>query len=76
MSGSDVVEALENGVSQYPKLEGRFPCVSGVSFEFVPNQPPGARVVASSVMVDGKPIVADRLYRVATKEYLAMGKDG
>ncbi len=25
MLGSDVLMALENGVSQYPKLEGRFP---------------------------------------------------
>lgn len=24
VSGKDVVAALENGVSQYPKLEGRF----------------------------------------------------
>lgn len=24
VSGADVVAALENGVSQYPKLEGRF----------------------------------------------------
>jgi hypothetical protein len=33
LTGQQLLEALENGVSQYPKLEGRFPCVSGVKFE-------------------------------------------
>ena len=32
LSGNQLHEALENGVSQYPKLEGRFPCVSGCDF--------------------------------------------
>lgn len=31
-SGDQILEALENGVSQWPKLEGRFPQVC-VSFE-------------------------------------------
>ena len=38
--------------------------------------PPGSRVVRESVTVQGSPIDMGRLYRVATKEYLAMGKDG
>ena len=31
LTGTQLHNALENGVSQYPKLEGRFPCVSGAS---------------------------------------------
>lgn len=34
MNGEQVHRALENGVSQYPKLEGRFPQVSGLRFSF------------------------------------------
>ena len=33
-TGSELVEALENGVCMYPKLEGRFPCVAGLSLAF------------------------------------------
>ena len=33
VTGSQLLEALENGVSKYPELEGRFPQLSGVSFE-------------------------------------------
>ena len=46
-----LLESLENGVSQYPKLEGRFPCVSGVQFRFDPALEPMHRVVAGSVQV-------------------------
>ena len=41
--GSQLLSALENGVSQYPKLEGRFPQVAGVSFIFDPAQEMGKR---------------------------------
>ncbi len=46
-----MVEALENGVSQWPKLEGRFPQVSGLKFSFDPSKPPGSRVVPGSVFL-------------------------
>ena len=32
--GDQILEALENGVSQWPKLEGRFPQVSKIYFKF------------------------------------------
>ncbi|PNH05856.1 Trifunctional nucleotide phosphoesterase protein YfkN [Tetrabaena socialis] len=84
-TGEQVVIALENAVSQWPRLEGRFPQVSGLKFKFDPAQPPGARVVAGSVFVtdfddeledERAPLLVERRYRVAVKEYLAQGKDG
>ena len=39
LTGAQLLASLENGVSQYPKLEGRWPCVSGVSFTFDPKKP-------------------------------------
>lgn len=76
LSGEHILAALENGVSQYPRLEGRFPQVSGVRFEFDPEAEPGRRVVRDSVLIGGEPIDLRKSYKVGTKAYLAKGKDG
>jgi hypothetical protein len=76
LTGELLLDALENGVSAYPKTEGRFPIVSGVRFEFRSTAPPGSRVVRETVTVDGAPLDFTREYSVATKTYMAMGKDG
>ena len=76
ISGADILLALENGVSQVPACEGRFPCVSGVRFAFDANKPPGKRVDAASVVINGEPIDLARMYTLATKEYMSKGKDG
>jgi 5'-nucleotidase len=81
MTGSQVLQALENGVSQYPRLEGRFPQISGLSFTFDAASPSGSRVVPDSVSFitaahESVPFDLERSYRVATKAYLAKGKDG
>jgi 5'-nucleotidase len=73
VSGRVLHEVLENGVSQYPKLEGRFPQVGGLTFQFDPSRPSGDRVDASSVVVQGEPLEYERSYNLATKMYL---KDG
>uniref|UniRef100_T1ISA7 5'-Nucleotidase C-terminal domain-containing protein n=1 Tax=Strigamia maritima TaxID=126957 RepID=T1ISA7_STRMM len=74
--GRDIVTILENGVSQYPKLEGRFPQVAGVAFGFNPNKPPGERVDPRYIKIGDEYLDVDQVYRLATKEYLHMGKDG
>src|SRR5690625_2870627 len=72
-SGSAIIEALEHGVSQYPVDWGGFLQVSGVSFSFNPNNPPGERVLRDSILVNGEPIDPERIYRVATNDFLAAG---
>lgn len=72
--GQAIVQALENSVSLYPALEGRFPQVSGISFVFDPALPPFQRVI--SVSVAGQPVASDRRYLLATRDYMARGKDG
>lgn len=72
--GRNVVEALENGVSSYPALEGRFPQVSNIRFTFDPTLPPGKRV--SDVQVGDAPIDLDKVYTMSTRGYMARGKDG
>lgn len=76
LSGAQLLEALENGVSQYPKHEGRFPQVSGITFTFDPTQPSGHRVIGN-VKVGGASLEEDRIYKVCTKGYIGkQGKDG
>ena len=40
-----MLEALENSVSQFPKLDGRFAGVSGLNFEWDSCKKPYSRVV-------------------------------
>lgn len=74
-SGAAIVAALEHGVSRWPVDWGGFLQVSGISFAFNPNNEPGERVIKDSVKVNGEPIDLDRIYRVATNDFLAAGGD-
>jgi 5'-nucleotidase len=75
ITGATLWKAMENGVSQYPKHEGRFPQISGFSFTFDPNQAPGSRVV--EISINGHPIDLTKTYTLACKPYISIdGKDG
>jgi 5'-nucleotidase len=75
ITGETLRKAMENGVSQWPKHEGRFPQISGFAFTFDPNQPPGNRVL--EININGKPIEEKKIYTLACKPYLSIdGKDG
>ncbi|OON14249.1 5'-nucleotidase protein, partial [Opisthorchis viverrini] len=75
-TGKQIYEALENGVSQYPKHEGRFPIVSGVRFAFDPRKPPGSRIPLSSVTIQNKPLNLKAKHKLCVKHYMANGRDG
>ena len=74
LPGSQVLAALENGVSQVEKGAGRFPQVSGLSFTYDPTAEPGKRV--SEVLVAGQPLQPDAVYKVAVNDYILGGGDG
>lgn len=74
LPGSQLLQALENGVSQVEKGAGRFPQVSGISFAFDASAAPGARV--SDVMIAGTALNPDTLYKVAVNDYILGGGDG
>ena len=76
VDGDQLHQALENGVSQWPKLEGRFPQVSGITFAFDPSKPPGHRVDPDYVKVGDEYLDKTQQYKLVTKSYLATGKDG
>ena len=74
LTGAQLWEALENGVSQFENNAGRFPQVSGVSFVFNRKAKAGSRVI--SAKVGGQNLNKGRSYTVATNNYLAGGGDG
>jgi 2',3'-cyclic-nucleotide 2'-phosphodiesterase (5'-nucleotidase family) len=74
LTGKQIREALEHGVSAVEEEEGRFPQVSGLSFKYSPSNKRGSRV--QEVLIAGKPIDPDQEYIVATNDFLAAGGDG
>lgn len=79
VTGADLVAALENGFSSTPKMDGRFPQVSGMRVVYDPRRPPGERV--TSVAVGDRndsmaPVDPAATYTMATRGYLRLGKDG
>lgn len=73
LTGEQLWAALEHGVSNWPTEWGGFPQVSGLSFTFNPNNPVGQRVL--SVTVGGQPLDPNKVYRVATNDFMAAGGD-
>jgi len=71
IKGEDLIRAFENGVSRYPSLEGRWPCIAGASFVFDPTVGPLKRVVRESVKIGGFDVVNDKLYSVCCKGFVA-----
>jgi len=74
LTGAQIWDALENGVSQVESNAGRFPQVSGVSFIYNPKAKAGSRVI--SAKIGGQPLNKGRTYTVATNNYAAGGGDG
>src|SRR5690606_31464628 len=74
VSGADIRQALENGVSQVEQRAGRFPHVSNITAEVDPKRPPGSRVV--EVQIGRQPLDHDRIYTVATTAVLLSRGDG
>ncbi|MGL4237985.1 bifunctional metallophosphatase/5'-nucleotidase [Tabrizicola sp.] len=74
LPGSQILLALENGVSRVEDGAGRFPQVSGLSFAFDASAAAGSRV--SEVMVGGAALEADKLYKVAVNDFILGGGDG
>ncbi|WP_158285751.1 bifunctional metallophosphatase/5'-nucleotidase [Pseudohoeflea suaedae] len=72
--GSQILSALENGFSQVETGGGRFPQVSGMEVVYDPTAPSGSRVV--SVKLGSEDLDPDKIYKVATNDYMLSGGDG
>lgn len=77
VTGAQIWSAMENGVSQYEAVAGRFPQISGFKFSFDVKKPVGSRIV-SVTLPDGTPIANDasKSYTLTTLDYMISGGDG
>jgi len=79
LTGAQVKEALENGVSQVEQSAGRFPQVGGMRYSWNPSAPAGSRITGIQVS-DGRggftPIDPNASYRVVVNNFIAGGGDG
>ncbi len=74
LTGAQIKEALENGVSQAETVAGRFPQVAGMHYAWNPSAAAGSRITA--MHVGGKAIDMNASYRVVTNSFLLTGGDG
>lgn len=77
LTGAEIKEAMENGVSKTPAADGRFPHIAGMKFFYDSTKPAGQRVLR--IEVKGKngyePIDMNKSYEVATNAFTAKGGD-
>jgi len=74
LTGKQIREVLEHGVSGVEEWAGRFPQVSGLSFTYSRRAPAGSRV--QEVFIGGQPLEPQKEYAVATNDFMAAGGDG
>ncbi len=79
LTGAQLREALENGVSQVEQTAGRFPQVGGMKYTWNRGAAPNSRIVSVQVG-DGKGGYTELdpagTYRVVTNNFLLTGGDG
>ena len=74
ITGKDIKDALENGVSQIDIRGGRFPQISGMVIRVDAKAAVGSRVTA--IEIGGKPLDIAARYKVATNDFMLGGGDG
>ena len=74
VTGQDVIDALENGVSQVADGAGRFPQVAGMSYAADLSMEPGSRI--TEVTVGGEAIDPEATYMAVSNNYVRNGGDG
>lgn len=74
LKGADLLAALENGVSRVEDTAGRFPHVAGMTVKYDRKMEQGKRV--TEVMVGGAMLDPNKVYTLATNDYIANGGDG
>ena len=74
ITGRQIMEGLENGLSRIEDGKGRFPHVSGMRVLYNPKNPSGRRVIDVSTPLG--PLKPEQTYTLATLDYIASGGDG
>jgi 2',3'-cyclic-nucleotide 2'-phosphodiesterase (5'-nucleotidase family) len=83
VNGAELKTMLENGVSQMPAVNGRFPQVSGLCFTYDIAQPAGSRVTgavrtdaAGNCTVTAVDLTAASSYKIVENDFMANAGDG
>jgi 2',3'-cyclic-nucleotide 2'-phosphodiesterase/3'-nucleotidase/5'-nucleotidase len=79
ITGSQFKEAIENGVSNVEKTDGRFPQIAGARYTFDKSKPAKQRVVTLEVKDSNGDFVAvdpKQTYRIVTNSFVMKGGDG
>ncbi len=79
VTGKVLMEALENGTSQYEETAGRFLQVAGMKYSFDVTKPVGSRITGAEVQAaDGSwgPLDPAATYLVVSNNYVRTGGDG
>lgn len=80
VTGQDILDALNFAASDYPGAAGRFPHVSGMTY-FIETAEKGAEGEAAKsrvtqVQVNGAALDPEKIYTLATNDFVAVGGDG
>jgi 2',3'-cyclic-nucleotide 2'-phosphodiesterase (5'-nucleotidase family) len=83
VNGAELKTMLENGVSQMPGANGRFPEVSGLCFTYDISAPAGSRVLDAvwqaadgSCTTDPVDLTDAATYTIAENDFMSTGGDG
>ncbi len=74
VSGRQILQMLEHGLSRIEEVKGGFLQVSGMKVKFNPDSEKGKRVI--SVTIGGKPLETKKAYTLSVVDYLINGGDG
>lgn len=75
VTGAQLLEIVEHGLSQLPSAEGMFLQIAGIRIVINPDNPVGERLV-SIEKTDGSEIDLAAEYIISTNEFIADGGDG
>ncbi|MDO5734361.1 MAG: bifunctional UDP-sugar hydrolase/5'-nucleotidase [Eubacteriales bacterium] len=74
VSGKDIKDALKFGADAYPGTAGKFPNVANLTYEIVKVDKDKYEV--QNILYQGKELDDEKIYKLATNDFLAIGGDG
>lgn len=74
IKGAKLIGALEHSISKYPENASFFPQISGIKIIFAEIEGSANQIL--KVLVNSKPLKANKYYLIATNDSLAQGGDG
>lgn len=73
VKGVDIRQALEHGIDAAPEAAGKFPQISGMSFEYDSTKEKGSKI--TKIMIGDAPIDDNKTYTLATNDFVSIGGD-